>query len=142
MLLGIEHDNSFKKSGLSEKKNVKYFGKKAYDQLAGYVDYLDVCIIPFLVNDVTKATSPVKLFEYMAMEKQVVTTALPECLKYEAVNIANTPEEFEEALIECYRNKENKEVKDRLRECAWENDWSAKADELKRCLRLEVKNEG
>lgn len=88
ILIGIEHDDSLKKSGLLEYKNVKYFGKKPYDSLAGYVHFWDVCMIPFLINDITKATSPVKLFEYMAMEKPVVSTALPECLKYSAVKIA------------------------------------------------------
>ena len=47
ILIGIEHDDSLKKSGLLDYKNVKYFGKKPYESLAGYVHFWDVCIIPF-----------------------------------------------------------------------------------------------
>lgn len=101
ILIGIEHDDSLKKSGLLDYKNVKYFGKKPYESLAGYVHFWDVCIIPFLINDITKATSPVKLFEYMAMEKPVVSTALPECLKYTAVKIAQNVQEFVSLVEEC-----------------------------------------
>lgn len=131
ILIGIEHDDSLKKSGLLEYKNVKYFGKKPYDSLAGYVHFWDVCMIPFLINDITKATSPVKLFEYMAMEKPVVSTALPECLKYSAVKIARNAQEFVSFVEECKEGCKDEKQKELLRKCAWENDWSVKASELK-----------
>ena len=134
ILIGIEHDDSLAKSGLTERENVRYFGRKEYASLAGYVHYFDVCIIPFLVNEITMATSPVKLFEYMAMGKPVVTTDLPECRKYNVVKTAGTKEEFKKAVYECYEQRENNEIKEGLRECAWENDWSARAEELKRRL--------
>ena len=134
ILIGIEHDGSLAQSGLKERKNVRYFGKKDYTELAGYVHYLDVCIIPFAVNEITMATSPVKLFEYMAMGKPIVTTDLPECRKYEVVRTAGSAEEFAEAVVECYGQREDNEMKERLRECAWQNDWSARAKELKRRL--------
>ena len=141
ILIGIEHDDSLQKSGICEKKNVKYFGKKAYDKLAGYVTLWDVCIIPFVVNEITEATSPVKLFEYMAMEKPVITTALPECMKYDAVKIAYDHEEFARLIIQCYQQKDNLDEKEKLKKCAWENDWSEKAAALKRHLKVWEENE-
>ena len=141
ILIGIEHDDSLEKSGLLGKENVRYFGKKEYGVLAGYVHYFDVCIIPFVVNEITKATSPVKLFEYMAMEKPVVTTKLPECMKYKLVNTARNKEEFVNMVRECWNQREDTERKERLRQCAWENDWSSKAEELKVYLAQWEKNE-
>ena len=113
---------------------VRYFGKKPYEQLAGYVHYFDVCMIPFVINGITAATSPVKLFEYMSMEKPVVSTALPECLKYDAVSIAHSPDEFVRLVTEAWDERDNDDVKEKLRQCARGNDWSAKAQELKKCL--------
>ena len=141
ILIGIEHDDSLKKSGLLDYKNVKYFGKKPYESLAGYVHFWDVCIIPFLINDITKATSPVKLFEYMAMEKPVVSTALPECLKYTAVKIAQNVQEFVSLVEECKDDCKDEKRKELLKKCAWENDWSGKAAELKAYMGEWEKNE-
>lgn len=141
ILIGVEHDDSLRKSGLLERKNVRYFGKKSYDILAGYVHYFDVCMIPFVLNEITESTSPVKLFEYMAMEKPVVSTALPECMKYEPVVIAHSHEEFVRAVYACWRERGDLKRKEQLSRCAWENDWSAKADMLKRYLSQWEKNE-
>ena len=83
ILIGIEHDDSLKKSGLLDYKNVKYFGKKnLMSHWQDMYNFLGCMHYPdFLINDITKATSPVKLFEYMAMEKPVVSTALPGMFK-------------------------------------------------------------
>ena len=96
---------------------------------------------PFLINDITKATSPVKLFEYMAMEKPVVSTALPECLKYTAVKIAQNVQEFVSLVEECKDDCKDEKRKELLKKCAWENDWSVKAAELKAYMGEWEKNE-
>lgn len=142
ILIGVEHDGSLQESGLLERENVNYFGKKPYERLAGYVRWFDVCMIPFVINEITMATSPVKLFEYMAMEKPVVSTALPECMKYDAAVTARSQEEFVRMVHECYEQREDQKRKEQLRRCAWENDWSAKARELKQCLSQWEENEG
>ena len=41
-----------------------------YHILQNYAAKIDVLTIPFLINEITKATSPVKLFEYMALNKR------------------------------------------------------------------------
>lgn len=135
ILIGIEHDESLKGSGILEYDNVRYFGKKPYEELAGYAHFWDVCIIPFLVNDITEATSPVKLFEYMSMGKPVVTTALPECRKYDIVNIAVDKNEFRKKIYEQAEKSLSEEYIDELRNCARSNDWRAKAKEIKECIK-------
>ena len=59
-------------------KNIRFVGEKPYEQVAGYVHAMDVCTIPFVVTDLIKATNPVKVYEYLAAGKPVVTTDLPE----------------------------------------------------------------
>lgn len=134
ILIGVKHDTSLEESGLLSFENVRYFGKIDYRLLAGYANCFDVCTIPFVLNDVTQATSPVKLFEYMSLEKPVVTTALPECMKYDVVKAAKNPEQFMEYLYEMNRQKEDENLKRRLKECAVQNSWKAKAEELKQFI--------
>ena len=134
ILIGVMHDDSLKESGLTEYENVKYFGKVPYRKLAGYANYFDVCIIPFKLNSITESTSPVKLFEYMSLEKPVVTTALPECKKYPVVYIADTEEEFCKKVHLAYERKDEKAFKKELKDCAVENSWEMKAKNLKEFL--------
>ena len=131
ILIGIEHDASLQESGILEYKNVRFLGKRPYEELAGYAHFFDVCMIPFVVNDITESTSPVKLFEYMAMGKPVVATSLPECKKYELVKIADTKEDFVEDVLKLAEKGKSEEFQSRLMECARANDWKAQAAELK-----------
>ena len=52
-------------SRLSRLPNVHFLGHQAYSELPSYLTHFDACIIPFLVNDLTRTTDPVKLYEYL-----------------------------------------------------------------------------
>lgn len=56
--------------------NVYFLGLKAQHELPAYVQWADVAIIPWKVNDLTQATSPLKVYEYLAMGKPVVAPVL------------------------------------------------------------------
>lgn len=58
--------------------NLKYLGQKTYSQLPEYLINSTICIIPFLINSITIATNPIKMYEYLASGKPVVSTNLPE----------------------------------------------------------------
>lgn len=64
-----------------------------------YMAHFDVCLIPYRVNRYTQGLSPLKLYEYLALEKPVVATDLP-YLQREAhlIRIAHTPAEFIAAI--------------------------------------------
>ena len=81
----------------------------------------------FLLNDITKSTSPVKIFEYMAMEKPIITTDLLECRKYKSVLIGKSYDEFLKKLEEAYKLKDDSKYHKLLQKEAKENDWSKKA---------------
>ena len=99
VLFGIAYDDSLEKSGLDKFENIHFLGAKNYNILQNYAAHMDVLTIPFLINDITRATSPVKLFEYMAMNKPIVTTDMDECRKYKSVLIGHSHEElFNESL--------------------------------------------
>ena len=129
VLLGIKYDDTFDKANLSEYPNIYFLGPKNYDILPNYANHFDVCTIPFLINDITQATSPLKLFEYMALGKPIVTTEMHECKKYGSVMIAKTNEEFIELIDKSLLlNKEhNNKYFNLLNQEALENTWEEKA---------------
>ena len=130
VLIGMDYDGTLGKSGALDENNVYYLGRKAYEELPAYGCNSDILTIPFLINDITKATSPVKIFEYMAMEKPIVTTDLPECRKYRSVLISKSCDEFIGNVKRALELKEDPEyIAAEIAE-AKENDWSIKAKEL------------
>lgn len=131
LIIGYEHDLTFSNSGLKKHKNVQYIGHKSYWELNKYCKQYDIAIIPFEINDITESVSPVKLFEYMAAEKPIVTYNLKECRKYESCIIANDRNDFIDKLSIADKMKINKNYLETLRREALENTWLAKTIEMK-----------
>ena len=129
VLIGIKYDGSYNEANMEEYSNIHFLGPKKYEELPYYASDFTICTIPFLVNDITQATSPLKLFEYMALGKPIVTTAMKECKKYKSVKIANNTDEFIkicDELVEISKNKGDKYY-DLLKKEALENTWENKA---------------
>ena len=78
--------------------NLKYLGMKTYHQLPAYLNYSTVCIIPFRINTITVATNPIKMYEYLASGKPVVSVDLPEVRNVPSVYIASDHENFIENI--------------------------------------------
>lgn len=127
VLIGLKYDNSYDLSKIDKLDNVHYLGVVDYKELPKYVKHFDVATIPFLINDITKSTSPCKLFEYMSSSIPIVTTDLDECRKYESVMIGKDKKEFVKLLDKAIKLKNNKEYYDLLKKEALENTWNQKA---------------
>jgi glycosyltransferase involved in cell wall biosynthesis len=65
-------------SPLEGARNVHYLGRKAYEDLPRYAKAFDVALMPFKVNELTLASNPLKVREYLAAGLPVVSTAIPE----------------------------------------------------------------
>ena len=100
VLLGVSYDGSLERSGLLDSglENMHWLGMKSYSELFSYVWLFTAGIIPFKINEITLSTTPVKLFEYMACELPVVTTAMPEARNYAGVFIAESGEDLEQSM--------------------------------------------
>lgn len=92
--------------GLSDK--VIFTGTVPYFEVPKYASCMDVCLIPFKNDAVSKNSLPLKLFEYMACEKPVISTRLPGVLDAvgNRVLYASNDGEFSENILHLYNNKE------------------------------------
>jgi glycosyltransferase involved in cell wall biosynthesis len=63
-----------KMCGVADK--VIFAGMIPYSQVPQYISAMDVCLIPFRKGGISENALPLKLFEYMACEKPVVSTEL------------------------------------------------------------------
>jgi len=129
-LAGPDLDGSLRESGLGEHSRVQYRGALPLAQL--YPDFagLDAAIIPFRVNPITAAVSPLKLYEYLAMELPVVSTDLPECCHVPGVWVAKSREEFLELLPQVRQRAREAVVAAARRTFSQENSWARRAELL------------
>lgn len=88
----------------------------------------DVLLLPFKENEWIKACNPVKLKEYLAVGRPVVSTPFGELCRYEGfVTVASGSEEFAQAIQDCLADRPNPEL---LRDRVRKETWAAKADNL------------
>lgn len=118
--------------------NLHFVGTVDYKILPYVATYFTVATIPFLLNDITESTSPIKLFEYMAMDKPVVTTAMRECFKYPIVRIAKDKEDFVTALDEAVAKAKDEQFLKEVAEVAEKNSWLKKAEEIIRLIGIDT----
>ena len=78
--------------------NLHFLGLRSYDVLPNYLKAFDVCLLPYVLNDVTRDIHPVKVLEYLAPGKPVVATPIPDIVRFYdgIVAIAGSPREFAE----------------------------------------------
>jgi polysaccharide pyruvyl transferase CsaB len=128
VLIGPDYDGTVAR--LPARGNVRWLGLKEYAALPGYLQAFDVAMIPFVINDITRATSPVKLFEYMAGDRPIVTTPLEEARRYASVEIADGAEAFAAALQRAYARRDDP-VARRVRLAERDaNTWRARAEAI------------
>lgn len=126
ILFGIKYDESFDEN-IHDEENIYFMGPRDYKVLKNYAKKMHILTIPFKINNITRATSPVKVFEYMALEKPIVTTDMNECRKYKSILIGKNKKDFIKKLDEASNKINDKEYIKILKKEAKENDWSNKA---------------
>lgn len=82
-------------AALAAEPNIHLLGPRPFARLPEYLAHCRVGIIPFVVNELTRAVNPIKLREMLAAGCPVVSTALPEVERYtEGVDVAASDEAF------------------------------------------------
>jgi len=75
--------------------NIHYLGRRPYETLPAYGKAFTAAIIPYHLTQQVINSNPIKLREYLAMGKPIVSVSTPEIDKFrEFVSIARTREEF------------------------------------------------
>jgi len=126
-------------SALLQISNVHWLGAKPHLELASYLARMDVLIMPYQLNDYTRAIYPAKLHECLAVGKPLVTTDLPEVRPFRhVVRIARDADEFLQHILEALA-EDNQVVRSQRRRVAEANSWPSRyemiAEKLVKCLK-------
>jgi glycosyltransferase involved in cell wall biosynthesis len=123
---------------LPTRLNIRHFGMQAYEALPAILARFDVAIMPFALNEATRAISPTKTLEFLAGGKPVVSTPIADVVELysAATSIAGTPNHFVAAIDEILaRSPED--------HAAWQqhadtllaaHDWNQIVEEMARAM--------
>ena len=103
-------------------------------EAADHLSLASVCIIPFVKNEFTKYIYPLKINEYLAMGKPVVTTNFADLSSFTSIaSIAQSTEDFLKAISSELAQNTSKREAERLKFAA-KNSWNHRATQLKKMI--------
>ena len=74
--------------------NIHFLGLKKQTTLPAYLAYADIALLPFKNCEIGKYVSPLKIFEYIAMNKKVISTPLDDIALYPNVFCSDDKDEW------------------------------------------------
>jgi glycosyltransferase involved in cell wall biosynthesis len=93
---------------LSRSRNIYVIGPQPSEVIPSYVQHLDVCIMPYKLDDYTKYIYPLKLHEYLASGNPVVGSPIASLQAFrEVVLLANGSDEWSSMLTRALSSREN-----------------------------------
>jgi glycosyltransferase involved in cell wall biosynthesis len=111
---------------LASLANVTFLGPRPSDQMPAYVSALDVGLVPFVVDDMTRAVSPLKMYEYLAAGVPVVASPLPVCVDHPLVATAADPDQFSLLIREALATAGDIEATQQRVSAGRSADWTAR----------------
>lgn len=119
---------------LKKENNIYFLGVKPYEQLPNYMKNFDVCISPFRINELTKSVNPIKLKEYLASGKPIVSSGLPEIEKFkDMVEIADSYEEFVNKIQDVLINDNQEKIRIRM-EFVSQDSWPNRVEKISQII--------
>jgi GT2 family glycosyltransferase/glycosyltransferase involved in cell wall biosynthesis len=135
LVLLIGSDTAGAAEALSGLDNVQLTGEVPYARLPYWLHGFDVALLPFRVVDLTMATNPVKVYEYLAAGKPVVAVDVPEMAQFDGlVRVARDHEDFVAAVAAALDAPASAEDAAARRLFAEGQTWAHRALELDNAL--------
>ena len=99
VFVGPQRDSHRAPSRLEQRENVFFLGHRPYEAVPAYLSHFDLCWLPFKQDAISEAANPVKLYEYLAVGKPVVSTPVADMDSFEhQVDFGRSAEEVAELI--------------------------------------------
>ena len=130
VLVGPIQPGDVDESRLAALPNVHLLGGKPLAELPAYLKAMDVALIPYKLNELTRNIFPLKLYEYLAAGLPVVAAALPELAPFaDRVSLAAKPGDYPGLIREALAS-DSPEARAARSAFAATNSWDARVEEI------------
>ena len=128
LIIGPRNDRYFHELDFSSLPNLLFVGPKPHHQLHHYLRFVSCTIIPFVKNALTASIYPLKINEYLAMGKPVVTTDFSEdVLSFKDICYVSTDHEsFSKLITEAVTLANDSSLIQQRVSFAQQNSWEAR----------------
>ena len=120
-------------------------GRQPFKRIPEFLAAADICLLPAYNNEIMRDIVPIKMYEYMAMGKPVITTKLPGVMKEFGENhgviYVDKPEDVLEKAIELIENGTVKEEGLKARRFVERYNWDDIVDEFEGILKDAIRGE-
>jgi len=128
----------YDKCNIFSAPNVEYTGHIDYHDLPKAFEDIDILLVPFDIKDpVTKSVNPVKIYEYLATGKHIISTDMPEVNKINynnAIYIAKDHEDFFKGISEMLKKGKCNDLISARKAIAKKHSWDNIAKEVEMIL--------
>lgn len=113
--------------------NVHLLGLVPYEKLPQYFKGFDVCVNPYVMDGIAEGCSPLKLYEYLATGKPIVSVDMPEARRFAGlIRIARDSDDFI-AQVEAAIDTDDGLTEKRLQE-AQKHSWRSRFEHVSAVL--------
>lgn len=119
------HPGGFRR--LRTRPNVTWLGKRPFSDLPAILRGVDLCLLPYVEDTRTMYRSPLKLYEYLASGRPIVSTPHPEVDQFAGVVDVVSPGQFVAGIERRLAVDTPQDARRRLR-IACEHSWDARVD--------------
>ncbi|MCF8566143.1 glycosyltransferase [Alicyclobacillus tolerans] len=121
-------------SGVRALPNVHFLGRQPYQELPQFLAGFDATLVSFVQSELTRGVNPIKVYEYLAAGKEVISTPNPELIKLrDFLWIAESGEQaagYLDAILMGQRRTSAEQYEQFNRE----HSWVAQVEKLERAL--------
>ena len=115
--------------------NILFAGSKNIRELPAYLKHSDVAIIPYKHNKLTRSIYPLKVNEYLAAGKPVVSTTFSDDIMdfQEVIKAVPDAPSFSKAITESLQENSEEKVQQRVK-FVEHNNWETRTNEILRIV--------
>lgn len=141
ILIGPKHPKYFKGQELEGISNIQFLGPRKYEDLPAYIQYADVLLIPFLKNELTHHIYPLKINEYLATGKPIVSTKFTDLSEFNGLIEIIENNESSSAVLKSAVDNNSQRLHSQRIKFSSKNTWHHRLKDWKAIISsLEVKS--